>query len=129
MTIQFCVHDRAGAAELVSDLKDIASLKHIKFSDSSTSTANDLEASGYRGRERIDGSPVINVGVLRNDGLFVGGGNLGLPGYQVQLGFTEGSDRTQSNRFAEEVVARLRRRWPVRALSPGSAATPMADCR
>ena len=54
MTIQFCVHDRAGAAELVSDLKDIASLKHIKFSDSSTSTANDLQASGNRARERID---------------------------------------------------------------------------
>jgi len=128
-TVQFCVHDRAGAAELVADLKDIASAKHMEFFDSSTATANDLAKSGYRGRERADGSPVINVGVLRNDGLFVGGGNLGLPGYQVQLGFTEGSDRAQSNRFAEEVVARLRQRWPVRVLPPGAAAAPMADCR
>jgi hypothetical protein len=129
MTIEFCVHDRAGFAELVSDLQDIARTNHMEFFDSSTATARDLSKSGYRGRERSDGSPVINVGVLRNDGLFVGGGNLGLPGYQIQLGFTAGSDNVESNRFAMEVVARLRRQWPVSVLPPGSAARPMSDCR
>jgi hypothetical protein len=114
---------------LVIDLKGIAGSNHMEFSDSSAATAKDLAEIGYRGRERSDGSPVINIGVLRKDGLFVGGGNLGLPGYQVQLGFTGGPDDAESNRFAEEVVARLRQRWRVRVLPPGSPARPMPDCR
>jgi hypothetical protein len=48
----------------------------MDFADSTVATAKNLAAVGYRGRERADGSPVITVGLLGNDGLFVGGGNL-----------------------------------------------------
>jgi hypothetical protein len=90
----------------------------------SADTARDLPKTGYAGRERSDGSPVINVGVLRKDGLFVGGGNLGLPGYQVQLGFTKGADDAESRSFAKEVISRLEKRWGVEVLPAGVRCDP-----
>lgn len=128
-TVELCVHDKAGVAELISDLQDIARSNQMEFFDSSAATAKDLSKSGYRGHERADGSQLINVGVLRKDGLFVGGGNLGLPGYQVQLGFTSGSNEAEASRFAKDVIARLRRRWSVTVLPPGTAARPMPGCQ
>ncbi len=129
LTVQFCVQGRAGVAQLIADLKEIANENHMDFADSSAATARNLAQTGYRGHERADGSPVINVGLLAKDGLFVGGGNLGLPGYQVQLGFTTGPDDAESHRFADQVVAQLKRRWQLHVLPPGAAAKPMADCR
>ncbi len=129
LTVQFCVRDTAGAAQLITALEEIASANHMDFADSSSATARSLEETGYRDHDRADGSPVINVGLLGKDGLFVGGGNLGLPGYQVQLGFTTGSDDAKSHRFADQVVTELERRWQLHALPPAAAARPMADCR
>jgi hypothetical protein len=129
LVVQLCVYDKAGATQLVGDLQDLAHSMNMEFFDSSAVTARDLPKTGYHGRERADGSPVINVGVLRKDGLFVGGGNLGLPGYQVQLGFTKGSDDAESRRFAEEVISRLEKQWRVDVLPAGAMATPRADCR
>ena len=129
LLVQLCVNDKSGATELVGELKDIAHSKNMEFFDSSADTARDLPKIGYAGQERSDGSPVINVGVLRKDGLFVGGGNLGLPGYQVQLGFTKGSDDADSRRFANEVISRLEKQWKVEVLPAGTAATPKTDCR
>lgn len=129
LSVQFCLQNKAGAARLISELLDLAHSKNMEFFDSSASTAKDLAATGYRGRERTDGSPVINIGLMGHDGLFVGGGNLGLPGYQVQLGFTTGSDDAESRRFADDVVTLLKRTWQLKVLPAGAAATPMADCR
>lgn len=129
LTVQFCVQNRNGVAQLIEDLKNIAKANDMDFADSSVATAKNLTAVGYNGRERADGSPVINIGLLGKDGLFVGGGNLGLPGYQVQLGFTTGSDDAKSHRFADQVVDQLGRRWRLHVLPPGAAARPMEDCR
>lgn len=129
LTVQFCVHNRAGVSQLIDDLKDVANANDMDFADSSAATEKNLAAVGYRGRERADGSPVINVGLLGKDGLFVGGGNLGLPGYQVQLGFTTGADDAKAHRFATQVVDQLKRRWSLYVLPRGVPARPMADCQ
>ncbi|HEY6516777.1 MAG TPA: hypothetical protein VIY50_11575 [Steroidobacteraceae bacterium] len=130
VTVQFCVRNRAGMAQLIANLKEIANANHMDFADSSAYTEKDLAAVGYRGRERRDGSPVLSVGLLGKDGLFVGGGNLGLPGYQVQLGFTKGSDDAEAHRFAAQVISQLRQQWQQLNILPrGAAAKPMADCR
>jgi hypothetical protein len=129
LSVQFCLQNKAGTAQLISELRELAHSRNMEFFDSSASTAKDLADSGYRGRERTDGSPAINIGLMGHDGLFVGGGNLGLPGYQVQLGFTTGSDDAESRRFADDVVAQLKRTWQIKVLPEGAAATPMVDCR
>jgi hypothetical protein len=126
--VQFCVHDSAGAVQLINELKQLAATEHLEFFDSSKATEKDLKDIGYRGRERSDGSPMINVGSLRNDGLGVGGGNLGLPGYQVALGFSKGSDNAEAQRFADRVVDQLNRQWRVQVLPAGASANPKADC-
>jgi hypothetical protein len=127
--VQLCVHDRDGATQLIGDLRELAKSMHMEFFDSGAITEKDLASIGYRGREREDGSEMISIGLLRRDGLGIGGGNLGLPGYQVALGFSKGADEAESRRFAGEVINRLERQWHVEVLPPGSPATPMNDCR
>lgn len=128
LTVQLCVQNKAGVDQLIDDLKNVAIADDMDFEDSSAATEKNLAAVGYRGRERADGSPVITVGLLGKDGLFVGGGNLGLPGYQVQLGFTAGADDAKAHRFATQVVGQLKRRWNVHVLPRGVPARPMMDC-
>ncbi len=129
LTAQLCVQNRAGMQVLVDDLKVIAKARGMSFKDNSDATKRDLETVGYAARERSDGSPVLNVAVGDGDGLSVGATNLGLPGYQVALGFSEGSDATKTSRFAEEVLAQIGKRWSVERLPQGVGALPQAGCR
>jgi hypothetical protein len=89
-----------------------------------------LDAIGSSGHERADSSLVINIGVLRKDGLGFGVGNLGLPGYQIALGFSEGSgNAAEAREFADRVVKRLEQRWHIDVVPAGQGATPMSDCK
>jgi hypothetical protein len=57
-------------------------------------------------------------------------GNLGLPGYQVALGFSEGSNPSDAHRFAQMVVSKLEEHWHVEIVpDPAkSGALPMKNC-
>ena len=129
LMVQMCVQNNAGAAQLVGELKAVADSKGMEFTDNSAETKRGLEAIGHPDRQRADGSPVINVGVLREDGMGIGAGNLGLPGYQVALGFSEGSDKLEARRFADEVIKRLEQHWRVETVPAGSGAMPKPDCK
>jgi hypothetical protein len=124
--VQFCVHDRPGAEHLVTELKQLAATEHMEFSDRSEAAEKEATAIG---RGRSDGSSRIAVSLIRMDGLGVGGGNLGLPGYQVTLGFSRGSDFGEATRFADRVVEQLNRQWRVDVLAPGANVPPMSGCR
>ena len=129
LTAQLCVHDENGLAQLASELKAVAATKGMTFVDSSTDTQRDLEVIGYADRNRADGSPVFNVAVKRRDGLGIGATNLGLPGYQIALGFTEGASRAETDEFTNEVISALERSWFVERLPAGVGATPSSACR
>jgi hypothetical protein len=86
LIVQLCVQNKGGVAQLINELKAVAESRKMTFADNRAATLRDLENVGYAGRERADGSPVINVDVERDDGLGVGALNVGLPGYQVALG-------------------------------------------
>jgi len=126
---QMCVHDKAGVAQLIEELKAEAASRRMEFVDNSANTKRDLESVSYPGRERADGSPVINVGIKSDDGMGATAINVGLPGYQVALGFSEGSDKLEARRFADEVIKRLEQHWRVEAVPPGSGAMPKPDCK
>ena len=129
LTAQLCVQDKAGIVQLIDELKAVAISRGMRFVDNSADTERDLGTVGYAGRERADGSPTINVAVERGDGMGVGAVNVGLPGYQVALGFTEGSDGLETQRFADEVIAKLEKQWQLERLPTGSAALPKPGCR
>jgi hypothetical protein len=129
LLVQTCVHDNAGAAQLLDELRVVASSSGMQFVDNSSAAKRDLEIVGYSGRERDDGSPVINVDVRRSDGMGVSAINVGLPGYQIALGFSEGSDQLEARRFADDVVKRLEQHWQVEKVPPGSGALPKPGCK
>ena len=72
--------------------------------------------------------PFINMGVEGEDGMGLTAGNLSLPGYQVAVGFGDGSDPVRARAFAERVVNRLKTRWDVETVPAGEGAFPLKAC-
>jgi hypothetical protein len=84
---------------------------------------------GYPSRERADGSPILDVRIESADGLSAAAANAGLPGYQVGLFVIEGSNKSNSESFANTLVTRLEKRWPVQRLPAGSGVLPASGCK
>lgn len=129
LMVQMCLANDQGVSDFIDELRAIATVEKMDFLDNSANTKRELDAVGYAGDERTRGSPVINIGVQRSDGLGIGAGNLGLPGYQVALGFSAGSSTTEAQAFANRVVSQLEQRWRISFVPAGSGAKPMAGCR
>jgi hypothetical protein len=129
LMVQTCVQDKAGIARLIEEMKAVAVSRRMRFTDRSEETARELKAVDYPGQERADGSPVINVSVRRDDGMGFSAGNTSLPGYQVALGFSEGSNPSEARELANEVVRRLEQYWTVETVPADSGAMPKPGCR
>lgn len=129
LTAQLCVRNEDGLMQLVAELKAVAAAKGMMFVDNSADTQRDLEVVGYADRYRTDGDPVFNVAVKRRDGPGVGATNLGLPSYQIALGFTEGINRVEAEKFTNEVISTLEKYWFVEKLPAGVGATPNSTCK
>ena len=127
---QICLASSQDLSDFTRELQSIAQLQRGRFIDRSADTKKGLAAIGYASAERTKGSPVVNMGVDLGQGVGVTVSNLGLPGFQVALGFSEGSQPREAHRFAEAVIERLETRWRVRTVpNPAvSGAHPMPGC-
>jgi hypothetical protein len=128
LIVQMCLANKEGVAEFIDELKAVAAAEEMSFTDRSSDTARELQATGYSSPERAGGSPVVNIGLTGKDGLGIGAGNLGLPGYQIAVGFTGTSNQAESGEFANRVVKRLEQHWRVTAVPAGMGAKPMTGC-
>ena len=128
LMVQMCLSNERGVTDFFDEMKSIADANNMEFLDNSGDTSRELKAVGYVGRERDGGSPAINFGVERKDGQGASAGNLGLPGYQVALGFSEGSNPAEAHAFANMVVSRLEKHWQVHVVPRGTGAKPMPGC-
>lgn len=126
--VQLCLSDEQNLADFKGELQVIAQSEGMQFLDRSEQTKRELQLLAAKGNVETVTEPVINVTVIRKDGLGVGGGNLGLPGYQVAIGFSEGASPTEARRFAQMVIQKLEKQWTVRMVPPGTGAKPLADC-
>jgi hypothetical protein len=97
----------------------------MSFIDGNASAERDLKAMGVK---TDPSAPVINLGVERKDGMGLTAGNLGLPNYQVALGFSEGSDSAEAHRFADTVVRKVSEHWHVVVVPAGRGALPLVTC-
>ena len=125
--VQLCLGDRQNLVQFTNILRSVAQLEGMAFIDGSDSTEQDLKAMGHK----IDpATPTINLGVERKDGMGLTAGNLGLPHYQVALGFSEGSSTSDAKRFADMVVGKLEEHWHVEFVpDPAKAgAAPLKNC-
>jgi hypothetical protein len=128
LMVQVCLRDEQNLALFTNTLKSIAQAEHMNYLDNSAVTQNEL-ASIYRKLKKANPNGlVINIGVVREDGMGLSAGNLGLPTYQVALGFSEGSSSSEAHRFADLVVGALGQTWQVEIVPNGQGALPMKTC-
>jgi hypothetical protein len=128
--IQFCLYDTSGVDDLRSVMRSFADAQSMTFIDNSAQTQADLQRIGPNSGPLPEGEPLINMGINGPGGLGVTAGNLGLPGYQVALGFTEGGDATKGKEFADALVRELDQRWElVEVPKPDErGAFPLPNC-
>lgn len=125
LMVQICLGDESGLSDFKKDMRLLAAAEKMRFIDNSEATqkafettVNDLPRAG----------PVVNVGILGENGIGAVASDLNVPGYQVTLGFSEGSDPPRAREFAGRVVRMLKRRWQVFQVPPGKGAFPLRDC-
>ncbi|GAO40615.1 hypothetical protein SCH01S_49_00290 [Sphingomonas changbaiensis NBRC 104936] len=109
-------------------MRQIAQSENLRFIDGSAKTADALKVMGADKYLKSDPARSINVGIVGDRGMGVTAGNLGLPPYQVALGFTEGSDAAKAHRLSSHLVAALSQYWNVEIVPKGRGASPMKAC-
>ena len=128
LTIQTCVVDKDGVDQLKNTMREIARSENLEFVDGSAETGADLKTIGADKALKRDAALTINVGIKDDSGIIVMGGNLGLPPYQVALGFGASSDAAKARRLSGRLVQALSQRWRVETVPQGRGVFPMKSC-
>ncbi len=128
LMVQMCLSNEQGAEEFIDELKSIAGAQKLEFIDNSSNAERGLNETGYVGHERTNGSRVMDIRVVRRDGMGIGATNVGLPGYQIAMGFSEGSNSGEARDFAKRVLQRFKKRWLVELVPTGAGSRPSTGC-
>jgi hypothetical protein len=123
LMVQLCLRNDQQLADFTHFLQSIAYSEGMTYIDRSGPTEREFAALN-----RPNTAPVINIGLEGSDGVGLGVGNLGLPKYQVAVGFSEGSKPVEARRLAEMVVGQLKARWHVETVPEGRGALPIPNC-
>jgi hypothetical protein len=126
LTVNVCLKDKQGVSEFLGLLQSIAVSEHMHFVDGSTQTQRDLKSIGAKMDKLQTPGSVLNIGIDRGDHNVMMGGNLGLPTYQVALGFS--GEPPADRRFADMLVKQLGALWEVETVPAGQGAFPMKSC-
>ena len=126
---QVCLRDPQDLQAFTREMQLIAQSDAARFIDRSADTHNELDTLGHP-REGARTIPVVNMGIERGRGIGLMVSNLGLPGYEVAVGFSEGSNLADARKFAQTVVGKLEERWHVEFVPDPekSGAFPMKNC-
>jgi hypothetical protein len=128
LMVQICLGDARNLALLKQEMRAVAQIESMRFIDGSAETKRGLDIVDKEGAAHELNGPVIHMAVERPDSMGVGASNLGLPGYQVVLGFSEGSNPQEARQFAGRVVDRMAANWRIHTVAPGTGAMPLEDC-
>jgi hypothetical protein len=123
-----CVVNDRGVAELKTLMRAAAASENLQFIDNSANAASDLKEIGADKLLHRDASLAIDVHIEGEHGLGATAANLGLPPYQVSLGFTEGRDPAKAHRLSKQLIEALSKHWRVEAIPSGKGAMPMKSC-
>lgn len=126
LMVQFCLADQADLVVLKQELKSIAQAEGMDFIDGSEAAKQGLEDTNAPESMRQD--LVILMSVEGRDGISLMLGNMGLPSYQVAMGFSEGSDPPKASAFADAVLKKLGQRWHLRTVPAGTGARALNTC-
>lgn len=109
-------------------MRDVAQSQKLKFIDNSVQQGDDLEAMGADKTLKSNAAYAIDVHIEGAGGMGVTAGNLGLPRYQVALGFTKGPDADTAHRLSDQLIRALSQRWRIETLPKGAGAIPIKTC-
>ena len=128
LMVQMCLVDQAGVLQFKSVMHSIAKLEDLKYIDNSAQQGANLKIMGADKLLKQDAALAIDVHLEGDRALGVSAGNLGLPPYQVALGFTEGSDAAKAHRLSDQLVKALSQLWQIETVPQGKGAFPMSSC-
>jgi hypothetical protein len=128
LTIQTCVVNQQGVALLKSTMHAVAKAENLEFIDNSLQQGSELKMMGAEERLKRDAALAIDVHIDGAGGIGVTASNLGLPSYQVAVGFTNGSDAAKAHLLARRLVQALSKQWQVETIPQGSGVSPMKTC-
>lgn len=126
--MQICVVDERGVAEVKNVMRAVARSENLQFIDNSAQEAHDLKDTGADKALKRDASHAVDIHIEGENGLGVTAGNLGLPPYQVGVGFTEGSDPPKARRLANHLITSLSQRFNVQPVPSNEGMLPMKGC-
>ena len=127
-TVQMCVDNQRGVAELMNVMRTVAHSEGLQFIDNSAQQGVDLKNMGADKALGRDAAYAIDFHIEGESGLGATAGNLGLPPYQVGLGFTEGDDPAKAHKLANKLIRELSRRWDVQKVALTKGILPMKSC-
>ncbi len=128
LTVELCLNDDQGVSEFMNMMRAIAVAENLKFVDGGAETQRNLKTIGAKMDKLDTPGAVINIGLDRGDRNLMMGGNLGLPAYEVALGFSADPNPSEAQQFADIVVKRLSTRWQVETVPARTGALPMRTC-
>ena len=128
LSVEMCVVDQAGVLQLKNIMRDIARSENLEFIDNSAQQKSDLQAMGADKLLKRDATRAIDLHIEGRQGMGATAGNLGLPSYQVAIGFTEGANPVAGRRLSDRLVKALSQHWHVEVIPKGKGAFPMRSC-
>lgn len=127
-TARVCLPKPSDVPEFVKLLRETGKAHGMTFFDRTAETRVELNAlENANGATRADGF-VLNIGVLRPDGMGVTVSELPGPGWQVALGFSSANDLAEAERFTQAVTHILGRHWRVELIPGAAGVQPFDHC-
>lgn len=126
--VQICVQNEQGVNDFLREMQSIAKQNGMEYLDNSDQTRRDLLRTLPPDAKIQNAGNVLNISVERPDGLGLMAGNIGLSKYQIAIGFSYGSNRSDGRGFWKDVSARLGKHWRVETLTSKEGARPMQGC-
>jgi hypothetical protein len=124
---EVCLRNAGDLAAFNREMQLIAQSEGKQLLDRSEDSQKELDALGHP-LEGARTRPVVNMGIELGNGVGLGVGNMGMPGYQVAVGFSEGSNPADAHRFADSVIKSLAQHWRIESVPAGTGAKGMENC-
>jgi hypothetical protein len=122
-----CLSRPNDVVEFKAFMRGLAKPNHMEFFDRTEETREDRKVVGNRNAYVRSDDFMLNIGVLRADGMGVTVSENSGPGYPVILGFSEGSSSAEARRFADSVLSGLGIHWQTHVLP--RAGEPTTSCQ
>jgi len=128
LTVGVCAGDQGGVEQVLETMRATAKSAGLKFIDQSAETRANLENVDANKSLKYGADSLVDAHIEGAGGMGVTASNLGLPPFQIALGFTAGSDSAKGHHLADQLVRALSERWHVQKIPEGEGVRPLKEC-